>query len=531
LKITLTRIGYFILTLLTILVLLLSLARLATPWLSKYTPQIEQYASEQLGMSVKVNEIQVGWYYIEPVIHLSNVSISVPKTTTSSEKSVIIIDDIGVGISLFSTLWHWNIEPCTLLISGASLHMNPTLLSDEPLKIDPIIHWILKQKKVLIKNVALYWNNTPSNPETTNPLIQQKPFTIANIALKLKKGFYSRYLDIQMDWLSASDTPTHFSVFTKFSGNDLNMNTWQGNFIVSVENIHLSDWKKRLMPYLPETTQKQLSLITLTQGENSIQWRGDFSNGKISNTVELKAIDLQLNMPNVFNVIFPISSIDTLVSWSNQDKQIQVNEFFIETPQISAKTNEAQLTWTDEPLSLHLNSKAKFFLHDLVALKQYLPYKIMKPKLSAWLKQSIIGGKNTTGNITFNGKLSDYPFDNMTEKQGLFVVDSLWEQFSLDYKPGWPPGKSMHAHIIFKNRDLIADIDDGMIDQLPLTDIKAKILDLGLGKETLEIQGHLKTDAENARNFILDSALKKQFDSFNHMLKTIIISLTEKLIF
>ena len=102
--------------------------------------------------------------------------------------------------------------------------------------------------------------------------------------------------------------------------------------------------------------------------------------------------------------------------------------------------------------------------------------------------------------------------------EGIFLVDSDFRQFSLDFKDKWPVAKNMNAHIIFKNRDLIADINDGMLDQLPLTDIKAQIPALGLGTETLKIEGHLKADASHARHFILNSPIEEKLSSFNNLL-------------
>lgn len=569
-KITFTRIFYLLITLLVAFVLLFSLARLASPWLNNYKPQIEEYASKQLGMSVKIKEMHAGWYYFNPVIHLSNVQIenNAPQLVEQSEqpselsaekflkaKPLVVIDDIAIGIGFFSSLWHWSIQPNVLIISQANIRLEPSLLSDKPFDPEPLLRWILDRNKVILRDMTLSWINLPvENPLNSNSndtssinhadniFIKQPSFKLSSINLKLKKSFYSHSADLQFDWIDLNDrvignssgpsltaipSPMHFSATADFSAHKPDIKTWEGSFLTTLKNIDLTEWQSRILPYFSETTQSKLLAIEITDEDNQVQWSGSFNEGKVAQNFELTTQDFKMINPAVFNAPVFFSTIHLNVNWGNLDEnvnahvienKINVEEFFIENPQISAKTTGTVFldNALNNPSSPLVNLETQFVLQDVPAITRYLPYKIMKPKLSQWLQKSIIAG-DASGKMILKGHLSDFPFENMSEEQGLFLVDSDWQKFSLDYKPEWPLGKLMHAHIIFKNRDLSAEINEGMIDQLPLSNVKAQIPALGSGKETLMIQGNLNTDAANARHFVLNSGLKKNLSAFEHM--------------
>lgn len=397
--------------------ILFSIAHLITPWVSGYRTQIEQYASQKLGRPVTIAEVQAGWYYFEPVIRLSDVNID-----DNNAHTMVTIGSVGLGFDLFSSFWHWRMEPGVLVASQVNIHLDSSWVnrnSTSSPSLEQLFPFIATYKKIILNDLNVDWVNSE--------LEGLPSLKISEAYLKLKKSNNFYYLKTEFNW---QNKPVPEKPFVK--------------------PIHV--------------------FVALDLSKNDNTW------------------------------------------------MLNTEQFFIGNSLISANT-ECILEWPNgingmSDATIQLSSQ--FALHDLPAIRQYLPDNLMKEKLRRWLHRSIIGGTNTTGNIILKGRLADFPFDNANDS-GLFLVDSDWNNFTLDYKEGWPAGKNMNAHVTFKNRDLTAAIHQGTIDQLPLSDVKAQILGLGLGKETLEIQGHLAADATKARHFILNSPLKTNLSFFQNM--------------
>lgn len=472
--------------LLLAIIFFFTIAQLMTFWIGRYRPQIEQYASQQLGMRIKIDHLRAGWYYFEPVIHLSTLTIQ-----DKNQHPFLKIDDAAIGIDLFSSLWHWSIRPGVLIVSHADIRLSPELFtSKSSFSFDSLSPVILAPKKVVLKDVNIRWTN----------------FKISALSLKMKKRKNIYHVEDQFFFqFNAATQSSHVISSIDFS------EKWTGNFFVSVDNVNVAEWQKNIMTFMPDA----FSDVELKQGKAEIQWWGDFKQRHLTNwQTKWKLEDLQINYPAWFNTVLLFSEVQVKLNWHKKKNQTQINmeQLLIENSLISVN-GVGELQWEKEIADAVIHLTSQFSLQNLAAIKQYLPDKIMNEKLKVWLHQSIVAGNKTTGKMVLEGALKDFPFDN----GGIFLIDSYWDKFTLDYKQGWPAGKLMNAHVVFKNRELVADIDNGTIDHLPLTQVKATISGLGLDKTILTIQGHLKTDAANARHFILNSPLKTNLDFFQTM--------------
>jgi len=229
--------------------------------------------------------------------------------------------------------------------------------------------------------------------------------------------------------------------------------------------------------------------------------------------LEVNSKNLALDYPRWFDRDVPFSAVHANISWKKTDDiwQVVCEQLMAENAFFSADT---QFNWQSTGSFIQLNSQ--FSINDVKAVKAFLPNKLFKTKLRNWLNQSILSAKRATGKLVLKGNLKDFPFDK-NPNEGLFLVDSTWSGFNLDYYKGWPLAKNMDAHLVFKNRDMLADVHSVMIDDIALQNLKVSILDLGHDKETLDINGNIETDAANARHFILNSPLKDRLTSFQNL--------------
>lgn len=402
------------LALLIIIMLLLGVTRLVNPWIRGHQADVEHYISQKLGMAVTIGDMKAGWSDLRPVVHLLNLqviqvstqpvsiipaisvqnssNISVIPSFPSNEKKIttIHVDDLSVGMNLWSSLWHQRFQP---------------------------------------RCIASKVKMTMQTMEGTTTLMMENLFA--------RLGF------------NADD------------------DTQKGNLIFEVQNILLDD-------------------------------------------------------PALFSHIIPFSTVSGHVIWQKNASgwQLDMAPLLIQNDYIYADTT-LHASWQNGFSDTVIQMEAPFTLTDIAAIKQYMPDKVIKEKLRLWLHRSVIGADSVVGKVILQGNLQDFPFDepcvgaNCTK--GLFLIDSEWKNFTLAFRPDWPAGKHMDAHIVFRNRDLYGEIHNGMIDKLPLKDINVKIPGLGLKQETLDIQGHIQSNLANARSLILNSALQESLVAFKTM--------------
>ena len=144
------------------LAILFSLFRALTPWAKQYKGEVESHLSTLIGQPVIINSMETSWYWFEPVLRLNQVTVS------DSQNHVLKLSKLLVGINLFSSLWHWHVQPGILYaddvhltlrqvknswqIDGLSTDTPSTRLSPE--EYLPILAWVLGQQKIIIKNAS-----------------------------------------------------------------------------------------------------------------------------------------------------------------------------------------------------------------------------------------------------------------------------------------------------------------------------------------------------------------------------------------
>ena len=94
-----------------------SLFRALTPWAAQYRGDLEQRLSKFIGNEVNIDAMETSWYWFHPVIKLQGLSLKGP----SNIKPVVEVKKIFIGLDVFRSIWHWQIEPGMVYIEGANL--------------------------------------------------------------------------------------------------------------------------------------------------------------------------------------------------------------------------------------------------------------------------------------------------------------------------------------------------------------------------------------------------------------------------
>ena len=163
---------YYVLAMATILfALLLTVVRIAAPWINDYRQQLQQLVSEVMQQPVNIGGVSVSWHGFEPVLHVTDVDI-----LKSEDRSKILkVKRVDVSIDIIDSLWRRQLTPGTLVVSGVEVSMrrnkvgqiivegltdNEKALSSsdrQSYSASPFIEWLFAQDEVSLKDINIHW--------------------------------------------------------------------------------------------------------------------------------------------------------------------------------------------------------------------------------------------------------------------------------------------------------------------------------------------------------------------------------------
>lgn len=246
-----------------------SLFRALTPWASQYKTEVEQHLSALIGEPVTIGRMETGWYWFEPVIKLNQVSVS------DGKQEVAKLSKLLVGINLFSSLWHWQIQPGVLFIDDLHLNIRQNqdrwqidgvsaygkqTLDFEQASYSPVLAWILAQQKIVIKNLSAYI------------YLQDKtliPLNDLNLSV-IRRGKVHR---IKGTGHLEQTTATDFQLFAEISLDPYALNEATGHAFFAVNHFLPAQWQG----FFPQ------SRFELINGKGGARLWVDIAKGQISN--------------------------------------------------------------------------------------------------------------------------------------------------------------------------------------------------------------------------------------------------------
>lgn len=137
--------------------------RTMTPLAGKYKTNLEKYLSAQLSYEIHIANLETGWYWFAPIVKAKQVTIGSPN------QPLFAINELDLGINLFSSLLHWRLQPGYLFIDGLVLKIQQTNNNDwllQNINISPkkdatniatnnFIDWVLEHQTMQVKNLTL----------------------------------------------------------------------------------------------------------------------------------------------------------------------------------------------------------------------------------------------------------------------------------------------------------------------------------------------------------------------------------------
>lgn len=221
-------------------------------------------------------------------------------------------------------------------------------------------------------------------------------------------------------------------------------------------------------------------------------------------SIELASNAVTLKMDKILNLPLESQNINGLLSW-----RLVGNNIYIVLQDLSVNSNEmsANIQGTLQIIenTPYVDFQVGIPFVKAETIKQYLPYKLMKPKLSKWLSESIAAGTLKDGKLLMHGNLKNFPFKN---KPGKFEIIASVEEGVLAYRPNWPIARNITADFKIKNNFLEVTASQGKILDSTVHHVRAYIDDLKLPK--LVLNGRASGPASNILKYLQQSSILPQ---------------------
>ncbi len=287
--------------------------------------------------------------------------------------------------------------------------------------------------------------------------------------------------------------------------------------------------QKLLLDLNPKGEVRSLSIQSdeLTKLENS-HYSAEFSNlsvnswqtfpglmnmsGKISwdgkqGNVTFNSQKTIMTLNSVFAKPLQFDTVSGDIQWQKNETSawlINAKNFQMNNADITVNADMTLRLPKDESPTLNLSGE--FSVPHAAQIENYLPVKKLESPFVQWLHNRFQGGELTSGKVTVQGKLSDFPFEKGT---GIFLVSTRVKDLEFEYAPGWPIVHHVYGNLVFSGHSMTADAESAQLFDVPLTKVHGYIPYIGPAHpQILDLQAIIHADLEQGLRFIQESPLR-----------------------
>jgi uncharacterized protein (TIGR02099 family) len=155
-----------------------------------------------------------------------------------------------------------------------------------------------------------------------------------------------------------------------------------------------------------------------------------------------------------------------------------------------------------------VSMQVDFDVNNSMAIKKYVPVKILNRSLVNWLEHAFPQGDGITGKVLLRGHMRDFPFKH---NDGTFMVDSTIRNSTLHYAADWPNAEKINAHLIFNSNTMGCEINSGNIYGMRVKTVHLRIPDIGKKPAAVNLHGVMLGDAADVLHYLKASPLSVKF--------------------
>ena len=215
-----------------------SLFRALTPWAAQYKTNIETHLSMLIGQPVTIERLETSWYWFKPVLKLNDVSI------LDTQKNVLKLNTLLVGVDLFSSIRQWHIQPGVLYIDDVHLkirqtnhawHLEGINQNGHTMPVDwlqnrSLMSWLMLQHKIMVKHISamVYLQNGSI-----------LPFKDVTLNILNRSGDYF----VKGHGKLAQTVETNVTLLAELNSKALNFDKLNGRIYLAANNLNPAQWQ------------------------------------------------------------------------------------------------------------------------------------------------------------------------------------------------------------------------------------------------------------------------------------------------
>ncbi|NND47107.1 MAG: TIGR02099 family protein [Woeseiaceae bacterium] len=223
--------------------------------------------------------------------------------------------------------------------------------------------------------------------------------------------------------------------------------------------------------------------------------------------VEIRSTDMVIDMPDYIASPIDVDSAEGTVIWRSGDAKTTVlsDSIRIRNKVFDSQSNVQLIMYAGES-SPEIDLDATWSITDVSEAKNYIPQKIIKPKLYNWFQSALVKGAIPRGTTTLNGPLDKFPFDN---GEGRFLVQASVRNLTFKYQPRWPATDRSDMEVVLDNMRLYSVSNRSVSAGNQTVDAKIEIADLR--DPVLTIDAFSTGTLETIRAFSMQSPIGDVF--------------------
>ena len=228
---------------------------------------------------------------------------------------------------------------------------------------------------------------------------------------------------------------------------------------------------------------------------------------RLGGRLEIRSADAVVELPEYLSRPIDIAAADGTVIWRSSDTSTTVlsDSIRIRNAVFDSQSN-VQLVINAAESAPVIDLASTWSISDLAAAREYIPQKVIKPKLYDWFQSALVKGSIPKGSTTLNGPLDKFPFDG---DEGRFLLQGSVRNMTFKYQPMWPATEQSDMEVVLDKMRLYSVSNRSVSAGNETVDARIEIADLR--EPVLKIDAFSTGTLESIRAFSMQSPIGNIF--------------------